>query len=344
MNVALILTLLHGDVYKIEGLPADRPFTLGSGPTCQARVRHPLVLARAVDFVPLPESGSFDITLWDGGSFERRTIKVGEVVLRGRQPFQFQLVASGRPQRDLDAEVDAELGPIHHLTVSSLGTVDFKHPSSSDVVAVEERRPGRRALGILAAARVRRHLAGRAVKSAAEDRLLGTEADGPAWRRPAAPSHRARHSFQRLTEQALKITGDDVAADRLTALHAHFDSWWATIRVVVHDVDYLAARFIHKAIKDMVFGDGPLEDLLASPLLSEVMVNPPRAIYVERDGRLFFTGRSFPTNESLANVISRLVSRADRRVDPSSPLVDVRLVDGSRAHIAPAPVAVGGPR
>ncbi len=227
--------------------------------------------------------------------------------------------------------------------MASLGNVDFKNPRPADVAAVEEsalHAARRSPLWLLP--ELRRHLAGRAVKSAAEDRLLGTESHGPAWRRPAVPVPPREALYSQITDAALDLSSGNDAADRLATLHAQFDSWWPGRRLDPPDVDYLASRFIAKAIKDMVFGDGPLEDLLNSPLLSEVMVVPPRAIYVERDGRLFFTGRSFPTNASLANVIVRIVSRADRRVDPACPLVDVRLVDGSRAHVALEPVAVGG--
>jgi pilus assembly protein CpaF len=95
-------------------------------------------------------------------------------------------------------------------------------------------------------------------------------------------------------------------------------------------------------VADDALGLGPLQRLLDDPTVSEVMVNGPDHIYVERHGRLQRTGVSFRSEERLRRVIERIVSRVGRRIDESSPLVDARLPDGSRVNAIIPPLAVNG--
>lgn len=95
-------------------------------------------------------------------------------------------------------------------------------------------------------------------------------------------------------------------------------------------------------ITDDVLGYGPLQGLLEDPSVSEIMVNGPERIYVERDGKLSRTSARFASDEHLRRVIERIVSRVGRRIDESSPMVDARLPDGSRINAIIAPLAVDG--
>ncbi len=90
-------------------------------------------------------------------------------------------------------------------------------------------------------------------------------------------------------------------------------------------------------------GFGPLESLLRDPLVSEIMVNGPSEIFVERRGQLERTSLTFRTGEELMAVLERALSGAGRWVSQAEPYVDVHLADGIRANIAISPVAVGGP-
>ena len=102
-------------------------------------------------------------------------------------------------------------------------------------------------------------------------------------------------------------------------------------------------RRLIREIVDEVLGLGPLQRLLDDPLVSEIMVNGPDQIYVERSGRLHLTGTNFTSEAHLRSVIERIVSRVGRRIDESSPLVDARLQDGSRVNAIIPPLAVDGP-
>ncbi|MCF6744879.1 CpaF family protein [Blastococcus sp. KM273128] len=95
-------------------------------------------------------------------------------------------------------------------------------------------------------------------------------------------------------------------------------------------------------LADDVLGYGPLQRLLDDDAVSEIMVNGPEAIYVERGGKLERTATRFTSEEHLRRVIDRIVSRVGRRIDESSPLVDARLADGSRVNAIIPPLAFSG--
>ena len=94
---------------------------------------------------------------------------------------------------------------------------------------------------------------------------------------------------------------------------------------------------------DEVIGLGPLESLLRDPEVSEIMVNRPEQIFVERRGRIELTSLAFEDEDSLRRVIDRIVSTIGRRVDESEPMCDARLKDGSRVNVVIPPVAIYGP-
>src|SRR5271167_157687 len=96
-------------------------------------------------------------------------------------------------------------------------------------------------------------------------------------------------------------------------------------------------------VLDETFGFGPLEMLLKDPTISDILVNGPHKIYVERRGKLEKTDVKFRDNEHLLQIIDRIVSKVGRRVDETSPMVDARLPDGSRFNAIIPPLALDGP-
>src|SRR5437588_6895996 len=96
-------------------------------------------------------------------------------------------------------------------------------------------------------------------------------------------------------------------------------------------------------VLDEVFGLGPLEPLLQDPAVSDILVNGPRQVYVERAGVLEESNIMFKDNAHLMNIIDKIVSAVGRRVDESSPMVDARLADGSRVNVIIPPLAIDGP-
>ncbi|HEY0785147.1 MAG TPA: CpaF family protein [Acidobacteriaceae bacterium] len=98
-----------------------------------------------------------------------------------------------------------------------------------------------------------------------------------------------------------------------------------------------------KEVLDEVFGLGPLEPLLQDPTISDILVNTFSAVYVERRGVIEKTHVVFKDNAHLMHIIDKIVSAVGRRIDESSPMVDARLLDGSRVNIVVPPLAVDGP-
>lgn len=98
-----------------------------------------------------------------------------------------------------------------------------------------------------------------------------------------------------------------------------------------------------KEIADGVVGLGPLEELLADPDVTEIMVNGTDTVFVERGGRIYLTAARFLSDEQLRKTIDKIVTKVGRRIDESSPYVDARLPDGSRVNAIIPPLAVDGP-
>jgi Flp pilus assembly CpaF family ATPase len=146
--------------------------------------------------------------------------------------------------------------------------------------------------------------------------------------------------------EALKLAGVADLSEQIGRVEQGFwTAWEKTIVREVHDEFkvYLVLRALKKEVKDIVFGYGPLEDLLRTPTVSEIMVVDREHIYVEKNGVLENSGRRFVSDDVTLAVIQRIVSQVGRTIDRSRPLVDARLTDGSRVNAVIPPLAVSGP-
>lgn len=98
-----------------------------------------------------------------------------------------------------------------------------------------------------------------------------------------------------------------------------------------------------KELTDDILGYGPLEPLLADETVTEIMCNGPDSVYVERSGKMVKIPSGFIDENHLRRVIDRIVAQVGRRIDESQPMVDARLLDGSRVNAVVHPLAIGGP-
>ncbi|MBL4701937.1 MAG: Flp pilus assembly complex ATPase component TadA [Phycisphaeraceae bacterium] len=106
---------------------------------------------------------------------------------------------------------------------------------------------------------------------------------------------------------------------------------------------YIVHRIVSKDLVDIMLGLGPLQDLLEMANVTEIMVVGKDRIYVEKNGIIQRTTRSFFSDEILISVIERILTPVGRRVDHSNPMVDARLADGSRVNIVIPPLSLAGP-
>jgi pilus assembly protein CpaF len=149
---------------------------------------------------------------------------------------------------------------------------------------------------------------------------------------------RAKVSARLVEELAYNNEPDPVAVrERLSELVNELggpEGWPETVPDTIHVI---------KRMYDDLLGFGPVDRLLADPSISEIMVNGPDEIWVERRGTLQLSEESFDDTEQLMKVIDRIVSQVGRRVDEASPMVDARLADGSRVNVVIPPVSLTGP-
>jgi pilus assembly protein CpaF len=120
------------------------------------------------------------------------------------------------------------------------------------------------------------------------------------------------------------------------------------VRGLIREFDRSIPAFVDRnlLLREMLadaLGLGPLEELLADPSITEVMVNRRDQIYVERDGKLMAADSKFLSDEQVLNVIQRIVAPLGRSINEAQPMVDARLPDGSRVNAIIPPLAISGP-
>jgi len=135
----------------------------------------------------------------------------------------------------------------------------------------------------------------------------------------------------------IDITDREGVRSRITSLA---EEHVKTAGLTLNRLDYV---HLVDALLDEVLGLGPLQALLEDPAITEIMINHPHQIYVERAGRVSLSPIVFESAAQLRQVIDRIVSTVGRRVDESSPMCDARLRDGSRVNVVLPPLALDGP-
>ncbi len=175
-----------------------------------------------------------------------------------------------------------------------------------------------------------------------ERRLLAASASVATDRRPYQPAQYAQvkaRVTQALLDEFSNI--DEVPREKLLAKIAELAAA-ALEELGISIARQDRQRMVEQLTSD-VLGLGPLETLLKDPEISEIMINGPTQVYVERRGRIETSRLTFESTEHLMQIIDRIVSTIGRRVDESSPMVDARLRDGSRVNVIIPPLALKGP-
>lgn len=205
---------------------------------------------------------------------------------------------------------------------------------------------------------VLRRLAGHTVRNMLIDRIIGsTAAEDPfgsqrrQWVQMASAVDEREADLRHVVESVestLGLSATQSIQDRMSCIDTQYwDLWRERVRLLPEFYGYLALREIKKQVKDILFGYGAIEDLLRLPTISEIMVVGHDQIFVEKrqnsGGTIENSGRRFVSSAATQAVIERIVSRCNRRIDQSQPMVDARLEDGSRVNAVIPPVSVCGP-
>lgn len=187
----------------------------------------------------------------------------------------------------------------------------------------------------------------------------GAPADGQSQSKPKVPLRagvpaKAKPSKEKTSQfNALKMRLHRKLIDQLDLARMTGDD--ATLRAQVKEVvsqladqentllNFNERQRLISEVLDETFGLGPLEVLLTDPSISDILVNGPKKVYVERNGVLEVTEIEFRDNAHLMHVIDKIVSAVGRRCDETCPLVDARLADGSRVNAVIPPLAIDGP-
>jgi pilus assembly protein CpaF len=166
--------------------------------------------------------------------------------------------------------------------------------------------------------------------------------------RPVETPAQASHAYQQMKSRVHQLllgrldleAMEGLAPDRLRdELNMMVERLLLEENVVVNALE---RRSLVRDIQHEMLGLGPLEPLLADPTISDILVNGPRQVYVERRGQLSLTDVTFADDNHLMKIIDKIVSRVGRRVDESSPMADARLPDGSRVNVIIPPLALDG--
>src|SRR5437899_2997546 len=174
---------------------------------------------------------------------------------------------------------------------------------------------------------------------------LPNTVSAPATSGAASTSKRLEDLKLRLHRQLLERL-DLVALSSLDSAQAEEHIRTTLQRLLQADSPELSGLERERLIEEVgyeVFGLGPLEEFLKDGDISDILVNGPGAVYIEKQGRLSLTDVKFRDEAHLMKVIDRIVSTIGRRLDRDSPMVDARLPDGSRVNAIVAPLALRGP-
>jgi len=169
--------------------------------------------------------------------------------------------------------------------------------------------------------------------------------------RPSATMHQtesAESSFEDLKQRIHSKLVDKLDLSRVGELEG--DTLRREIRLVVEHLCDIEDTLLNRnererlinEVLDETFGLGPLEMVLKDPTVSDIMINGPKNIYVERRGKVEKTTVVFRNNDHLMQIIDRIISKVGRRVDETCPMVDARMADGSRFNAIIPPLALDG--
>jgi pilus assembly protein CpaF len=188
-----------------------------------------------------------------------------------------------------------------------------------------------------------RYMAAQAVTQFLTDRIQGPRRPGQqSWRKDESEGF---VSLLRRLEDGIRISEDRTAAEKLERVDLLLP-WLVqnpAYAMPANECRELAEALIRMHLRDLIFGYGPLEDLLVSPDISDIMVLPSGRIFIEQSGRMQDSGRMMFSSKIANQVVEKIVAAENREINQTSPMVDARLSDGSRLNAIVEPLSIDGP-
>lgn len=160
-------------------------------------------------------------------------------------------------------------------------------------------------------------------------------------KRPAAFANREREFKFKIQRKIMENFGDEQDMDKVVS---QLDS--IALEIIKKEQENFLHVNVKKVVQEVIndiTGYGPINPLLKDPEITEVMVNGPDMVYVEKKGKLYITDVKFRDDAQVMQIIDKIVSPLGRRIDESSPMVDARLPDGSRVNAIIPPLSLNGP-
>jgi pilus assembly protein CpaF len=348
---------------------------IGQALDCDLIVRSPYLSSEAARLSRVTGRWFLTVSNQNGASFDGQTVSAGSTIEVSERatfrlfPWEFSLdpedradlteneIFQGLENRTLELLRAIHIRLLDQMNLASIGTEQInaeyllRLERNLEVIAAEE--------GITDEANrdLVYHLAGHCVRGELIDetlRYVGPEvqksvfAEDTIWSQLHSGNPAREKDLQRVRrsmEVGLKLPEPKQLTARMRQIDSGFHRVWRklTPQIVDDVLLYLCQRQLKKQIKDIVFGYGPLEDLLRIPTVTEVMVIGSTKIFVERNGVIENSGRRFVSEAVTASIIERIVSKVGRRIDKSQPISDARLADGSRVNAVISPVALDGP-
>ncbi len=342
--------------------------TVGRGTQCQVQVLSPYVSREHFSLFERDERWELE-SLGINGTFvngelmaphTRQALRNGDVIMFGDCSSVFadeRAEAGGETPDDLRARFFELEKAIHSALLARLDLRRFAidertvEENSDRIFGTLETIVGENLSGI--DERLRRRIVHDAVKQELNGALLFSASETPIRKllaRRRSPQDLENEAdlqeLQRVLRARLGITGERAKMfAELELVDKNFSEEFTFERYKLTRSmgDYLIAKTLMRDTADLVFGLGPLQDLIDMANISEIMVVSKDLIYVERAGVLEKVDKSFISDNVVLSIIERIVTPLGRRIDKSTPLVDARLKDGSRVNAIIPPLALKGP-
>ena len=345
-----------------EFILGQRPLTIGRGRRCGVRLPSPFVSKRHARIQPLEG----DTAGWalsplglNGTRVNRRLVREGEehTLAAGDEieipGFRLRVLDPGAHSQDdryrlaMNRRYSQLTAALHEQL---LDRVDLRTLTAENLPEGERRQRIQTTLqqlldqGAEVGEELEEFILQESVRQALVDRLFNPEETRDTWRQSTGE----RAFLELVTACTRRLGLNDRQAplkERVWAISEGFRDAFEELRstLSIAQRTFAIRRALRKDLENLIFHLGPLEDLLRLPDLNEIMVIGNHRIFIETQGDLQETGRTFPREDDLEVVIGRIVNPVGRFVNRSHPIVDARLADGSRVHIVIPPVSIRGP-